>query len=233
VGALLTQGTASRSDDDVAPFSSRGPSSYDAFAKPDIVAPGDRLVSVGVPGSTLYEQYPSLRVSGRAGAPYLRLSGTSMAAAVTTGVVALAIEANRDREPGDQPSLSANALKALLQFTAFPIHDGTGADYDRLTAGGGGLNAAGALEFAEAVDTSVPLGFPWISPSPTPATTIAGEHLEWSQNIVWGVWQVPGSVLFTNEPCWGSNIVWGVSDGANIVWGVSDPLIPGRTSSGA
>ena len=54
VGALLTQGTTTRSDDEVAPFSSRGPSWYDAFAKPDIVAPGDRLVSVGVPDSTLY-----------------------------------------------------------------------------------------------------------------------------------------------------------------------------------
>ncbi len=100
VGALLTQGTPARSDDEVAPFSSRGPTWYDAFAKPDVVAPGDRLVSIGVPGSALYEQYPTLRVSGPFGGSYLRLSGTSMATAVTTGVVALAIEANREREPG-------------------------------------------------------------------------------------------------------------------------------------
>ena len=34
------RGRRRRSDDEVAPFSSRGPSWYDAFAKPDIVAPG-------------------------------------------------------------------------------------------------------------------------------------------------------------------------------------------------
>ncbi len=64
VGALLTQGTPARSDDQVAPFSSRGPSWYDAFAKPDVVAPGDRLVSDGAVGSTLYTNYPTLQVTG-------------------------------------------------------------------------------------------------------------------------------------------------------------------------
>jgi serine protease AprX len=100
VGALMTQGTSVRSDDAVAPFSSRGPTWHDAYAKPDIVAPGDRLVSIGVPGSTLYEQYPTLRVAGPYGRHYLKLTGTSMATAVTSGVVALAIEANRRREWG-------------------------------------------------------------------------------------------------------------------------------------
>jgi serine protease AprX len=171
VGALLTQGTVPRSDDEVAAFSSRGPTWYDAFAKPDIVAPGDRLVSIGVPGSTLYEDYPSLRVEGRGAGTYLRLSGTSMATAVTTGVVALAIDANRDRERGRQVPLSANALKAILQFTAIPVHDSTGNDYDRLTAGGGGLNAAGALELSRALDTDVPFGSPWVAPEPQPTTT--------------------------------------------------------------
>ena len=50
VGALQTQGTVTRSDDRVAPFSSRGPTWYDAYAKPDVVAPGDRLVSDAAPG---------------------------------------------------------------------------------------------------------------------------------------------------------------------------------------
>ena len=57
-----------------------------------VVAPGDQLVSVGVPGNTLYDDYPSLRVKGALGGAYLRLSGTSMATAVATGVVALAVE---------------------------------------------------------------------------------------------------------------------------------------------
>ena len=40
----------------VAPYSSRGPTWYDGFAKPDIVAPGHRLVSDGATASTLYQR---------------------------------------------------------------------------------------------------------------------------------------------------------------------------------
>ena len=45
-------------------FSSRGPSYYDAFAKPDIVAPGYRLISNGAKQGMLYQSYPTLRVMG-------------------------------------------------------------------------------------------------------------------------------------------------------------------------
>src|SRR4030095_5043833 len=46
VGAVDISGTASRSDDGVAPYSSRGPTWYDGQAKPDVVAPGHTLTAV-------------------------------------------------------------------------------------------------------------------------------------------------------------------------------------------
>src|SRR5437899_7408812 len=62
VGAMKTMGTPSRVDDLIASYSSKGPTAIDAVAKPDIVAPGNLLVSLEAPGSTLYNQYPGNRV---------------------------------------------------------------------------------------------------------------------------------------------------------------------------
>ena len=42
VGAIDTHGTAKRSDDTLARYSSRGPTRYDLVLKPDLVAPGSR-----------------------------------------------------------------------------------------------------------------------------------------------------------------------------------------------
>ena len=74
-------------------YSSRGPTWYDGMAKPDLVAPGHGLVAAAAKSSTLYMNNPALRVDDS----YLRLSGTSMAAAVVSGTVALILEANRTR----------------------------------------------------------------------------------------------------------------------------------------
>src|SRR5699024_2732564 len=45
VGAADTRGTVRIGDDRVASFSSRGPTWFDGFAKPDLVAPGVGLTS--------------------------------------------------------------------------------------------------------------------------------------------------------------------------------------------
>ena len=54
VGAYSTEGTLSRWDDKIAPYSSRGPSAIDYVAKPDIVAPGTGIVSLSNPASEFY-----------------------------------------------------------------------------------------------------------------------------------------------------------------------------------
>jgi serine protease AprX len=52
VGAMKTMGTAARGDDQVASYSSKGPTWIDMTVKPDLVAPGNQVVSLYVPGST-------------------------------------------------------------------------------------------------------------------------------------------------------------------------------------
>ena len=53
VGAMKTEGTSVRGDDLIASYSSKGPTAGDHIVKPDIVAPGNKIASLRVPGSTL------------------------------------------------------------------------------------------------------------------------------------------------------------------------------------
>lgn len=65
VGALNTWNTVSRSDDSVTTYSSRGPTRYDLAVKPDLVAPGNKFVSLEASGSYLVRTYPTTHVAGR------------------------------------------------------------------------------------------------------------------------------------------------------------------------
>ena len=101
VGASSTNGTLTRNDDTMASFSSSGPTNIDFGAKPDLVAPGTGTVSLASPGSTFYSTKSQFLVGGKVGQigfkPYLTLSGTSMAAPVVSGTVALMLQANPKR----------------------------------------------------------------------------------------------------------------------------------------
>lgn len=146
VGASDDKGTPDGSDDTVAAFSSRGPALIDGSAKPDLVAPGVGIESLGDAGSLLYQARPSARRWGTvrtASEPYLTLSGTSMAAPIVAGTVALMLQAN--------PSLSPENVKAILQRTAV-----NSSRYDQLTQGAGFLNARGAVELARSLAAESP-----------------------------------------------------------------------------
>jgi len=110
VGAIDTAGTITRSDDTVAPYSSKGPTRYDLAVKPDVVAPGTKLVSLEAQGSYLSKNYPQWHIAGSGKNAYFRLSGTSMASAVVSGGVALLLNANPYMTPGQ--------VKVALQMGA-------------------------------------------------------------------------------------------------------------------
>ncbi len=172
VGAVRTEDTVTRKDDSIPDYSSAGPTWYDAFMKPDIVAPGHNLAATAAKQGTLYKTYPSLRA---ADPEYFFLSGTSMAAAVATGAVATLVEANRSANNFPmRPSLTASAVKAILEYTAFDIHDKSGVEYDALRKGSGALNLKGAVALARTIDTSAPVGASWLSASPVPWSRLRG-----------------------------------------------------------
>lgn len=246
VGAFNHQGTVDRADDMVADYSSRGPSWYDGYAKPDVVAPGHRLVSELAVNSTIARTYPQLVVRGRSGRSFLRLTGTSMAAAMASGVVALM----KERMPALTPFLA----KATLQYTALRLNKADGKPFDLLTQGTGSINGEGAMRLLASVnpritdlhtkwttlttscDTSMSVGG-WptnLSPamrnylasrrglevSGCAATVVNGVRYPWASTLVWGKNLVWGESLFYNLPIWGLNVVWG----ENLVWGESVPF---------
>src|SRR5206468_3795714 len=141
VGATDDRGTRGRGDDMLAWFSAWG--SADSNAKPDLVAPGRRLVSIRVPGSTLDTLFPERVVMARNGSTYFRLTGTSMSTAVVSGTAALLL--------ARRPDLTPDQVKALLVSTTQPYgkgkHGGQVAP-DPIADGSGLLDANGAMTAA-------------------------------------------------------------------------------------
>src|SRR5262249_48800588 len=59
VGAGNTHSTPDRRDDEMAYYSSKGPTAIDHVLKPDLVAPGNRIISARAAGSWLDVNYPA------------------------------------------------------------------------------------------------------------------------------------------------------------------------------
>ena len=127
VGALDTWGTVDRSDDTVATFSSRGPSAFDFAVKPDIAAPGTKILSLQADGAFLPTRYPSIHAAGSGNDAYMYLSGTSLAGPIVSGGVALLLEGS--------PHLSPAQVKFALQNGATAVTDG-----GLMGAGAGSVN---------------------------------------------------------------------------------------------
>lgn len=128
VGALDENGSALTADDSIPEWSSRGPT-QDDIAKPDLVAPGRKIVSLRVPDSTLDKQIPDHIEGPRT----FRLSGSSQATAVAAGAAALLLD--------QRPSLEPDQVKALLVDAARPLPR-----VARTAQGAGSLDVARALQ---------------------------------------------------------------------------------------
>ncbi|MGH2930336.1 MAG: S8 family peptidase, partial [Solirubrobacteraceae bacterium] len=128
------------SDWRLASFSSAGPT-YEGFVKPEVVAPGGHMVGSMASGSYLANIDPnSMSIVEQ----LFTMSGTSQAAAVTSGVVALMLQ--------EDPSLTPDNVKCRLMESARPaVTSSATLAYSVFQQGAGLINAVAAVN-SSAVD---------------------------------------------------------------------------------
>ena len=222
VGAMKTMGTPSRGDDLIASYSSKGPTIIDHFVKPDLVAPGNLIISLytvaltlpaSYPGNDIYYSLYQFNGGSTTSATYYRLSGTSMAAPMVSGAAALLLQQN--------PLLTPDQIKARLMLTAskvFPnasiaTDPATGqvyvSYYDIFTVG------AGYLDIQAALNNTLVAGGNALSPAVTYDSVSGNVYLVPAPKSVWG-----------SKSNWGFSSVWGatvtalgtVSGTPSVVW---------------
>jgi len=241
VGATNTHGSGAQASQTMTSYSSKGPTAFDHIVKPDLVAPGNQVVSrLASSNDTLATSYPALAVypcnysrsncGAQYGSPrYMRLSGTSMATPVVSGIAALLLQKT--------PSLTPDQVKARLMKTAWKgfasnvtaTDAGTGVVYqiqqDLFAVGTGAVDASAALTNTDLAPSNVGAAK---SPTATYDSTtntisIVGDPATiWNNSVLWGNSVIWGnSVLWGNSVIWGNSVLWGnaVIWGNSVIWG--------------
>jgi len=222
VGATKSNRSTSASAETLASFSSKGPTTYDLVAKPDMVAPGNDVVSLAAPGATLEAEYPAELVTGSDGNnDYFTLSGTSMATPAVAGAAALLLQ--------EQSTLTPDQVKARLMKTAYKMGlTSTSAYvphllqtflsfYDLFSNGSGLLNVQTAINNTDLAPATVGAA---LSPSVSyNAQTHTVSFVEGNLTVA------PTSVVWGSSVVWGASVVWGSSlvSGTSVIWGSSLP----------
>jgi serine protease AprX len=227
VGAMKPMGTATRADDLVASYSSKGPTLFDHIVKPDIVAPGNMVISVLASfNTTLAKAAPknivalsSYSTNSKGTSSYFTLSGTSMATPVVSGAVALLFQKS--------PTLTPDQVKARLMKSAYKTfpRSSTATDpisgklytsqYDIFTVGAGYLDIQAALSSLDLAPATF-----GIAKSPAVARDKSGNvYLVTGSSVLWG-----GSIMWGTSVVWGTSVLWGTSTkGESVLWGASAP----------
>ena len=175
----------------------------DFGAKPDLVAPGTGTVSMAAPGQhLLLTKATSLAgASARRSKPYLSLSGTSMAAPVVAGTVALMLQAN--------PSLTPNLIKAILQYTSQLSPATTRSPGRRLPQHTGAVRLAKFYKHG-AVGQRMPMQSV-LEPDASSGATTTERRLPQADGNAWGIEHRRGARRNNAGAIEGDNIVWGTA----------------------
>jgi serine protease AprX len=246
VGASNMHNSFSQAAQTVASFSSKGPTLIDHVVKPDLLAPGNQVVSSLAPGSYIPTNYPRFDVypcdptlttcnSTEGPASYLRLSGTSMASPAVSGAVALLLQQNPQLAPDQvKARLMKSAYKGSIQYSnAVDDWNNTySLQADIFAIGAGYLDVEAALlntDLAPATFGSAKS--PQVGYDATTNTTylITDPSEIWNTSVIWGTSLVWGTAVALDpvsglSVVWGSSVIWGTScdtQGLSLIWGTS------------
>ena len=210
VGAVDDVGTKDIDDDRLTSWSSRGVT-QDGFEKPDLVAPGARLISNLAPGSYYASACPACVVDDA----YLRIGGTSMAAAVVSGEIATLLQAYPDWTPGKVKATVARRTRAVYSSSSASLVDG----------GGDPVSTTSPTETIyggeAAADKAVANPSSWVVPAIDPSTlldpstlSIDYERLSWSR-LSWS--EAPDAL----RASW-SRLSWSRADFTRLSWSATN-----------
>ncbi len=188
VGAVNDRGTVTLEDDVIASFSAYGLTEV-GQVKPELVAPGVNLIAPVPEAATIGMglAYPNHIV----GDGYFRMSGTSMAAPIVSGAVALLLQS--------EPWLSPDQVKYRLMATANTNWTG----YDPQRAGAGYLDIYEAVNGGtwESANTGeVASRMLWIGLDPAAWNSVSWNSVSWN-SVSWN--SVSWNSVSWNSDYWG------------------------------
>lgn len=231
VGAAKRMPDNVRANDRIATYSSRGPTIFDYVLKPDLIAPGNLVISVGPSDGYLFDEHQGnmvpleqyLKATIRKllnDNRYFELSGTSMAAPVVSGSVAMML--------AREPLLSPDTVKARLMVSAdkwaYPADPNTDSAQDLtdpFTFGAGMLNIPNAL--SSRIIATIP------AMSPAVGLDSNGNLILQIDSLMSGTRGFWGTGLKNPSPVYGERALWGTgtASGTRAVWGVNSGKVDG------
>ena len=243
VGVMKTANTPTRIDDTIASYSSKGPTAYDYVVKPDIVAPGNQVVSTLAPNAPLlstptdvylseYANSTTTNTSSGGNTKNNKKNSTSGSSTLTTNTISssyMRLSGTSMATPvvsgaavlllQQNPNLTPDQVKARLMKTAsknFPA-------YSSVTDPTAGITytdyydiftiGAGYLDIAAALSSNDLADAPAVSPTAVFDPTTQSVYLVTGQGVVWG-----------DSSAWATSLVWGTNvfvNGTAVLWGSS------------
>jgi subtilisin family serine protease len=242
VGAMTdTHTPADGTDDRLASFSSSGPT-YEGFVKPEVVAPGGHITgSIPFDGWIPIQHPDSMLDSER----QFKMSGTSQATAIVSGIVALMLQMN--------PALTPDEVKCKLMASARPAVDSAGRVVYSVFQQGAGLviapaaaNSAATKCANQGLDIAADLAGRQHFGGPADAdangnyyvlgadgTALSGEGLLWNGGFAWdGAYVWSDAKLWSRTDLWSSGKIWsrGYAWSRSVSWVEGQAYTNGQTA---